>query len=81
MYISPHHRSRIYLHFDQAITLYLALPFPQAFILLRLDEDVNAYIHNEHDAMPQDICDLDDVFEESVSELIEKVKNKKAILM
>ena len=58
MYISPHHRSRIYLHFDQAITLYLALPFPQAFILLRLDEDVNAYIHNEHDAMTQNIFDF-----------------------
>lgn len=41
---------------------------------MRLDEDVNAYIHNEQDAMHQDIFDLDDVFEESISELIEKVK-------
>ena len=48
MYINPHHRSRIYLHSDQAVTLYLALPFPQEFILVRLDEDMDVYIHSEH---------------------------------
>ena len=77
----------IYLHSDQAVTpIWPALS--TRIYSVRLDEDMDVYIHSEHDAMPQDIIDLDDVFdyyldffEESVSEQIEKVKNKKAISM
>lgn len=80
-YINPHHRSRIYLHSDSDVYLYLALPFPKEFILVKLSENMTIYLYSKQGKMPQTIQDLDDVFdyylnffEQSVLEQIEKVQ-------